>query len=270
MMNGAHSATGVLCGVAIAVAVDAPPAALALSILVGAGAALLPDIDHDQATITRSSGPITRGVAELLQALARQVYRWTRLAHDPPATGKAGEHRGLIHSPLFALLTGGVIAAGALASHWAGIAVAYLLTSAAIRSLRWSLPRSVRTKLLLGWTFTPPLLAAASTYGLVAAGAVDQVGPWLGGIVAAGMVVHSLGDGMTNSGIPFWWPVRRRCDRCRHDGGTCPGARWDRQNVLPSVLRWSAGARRETLIRVGCLGLSGWLSWPLLASALPA
>ena len=264
MMNGAHAATGVLTGVGLAAVMQAPPAALAASALVGAGAALLPDIDHDQATITRSSGPITRGVAEVLQALARAVYRTTRLPHDPEATGKVGEHRGLIHAPVFALLLGTALALGTLASPWVAIAATYLLTSAAIRSLRWSLPLPGPARRILAAGLTPPLVAAAATYGLVQAGALHQVGPWLGLIVAAGMIVHSLGDGMTNSGIPFLWPKRRRCDRCRDTAAVCAGARWDRQNVLPRALRWSAGARREVVIRLGCLALAGLIAWPSL------
>lgn len=270
MMNGAHSATGLLAGVGIAAAAHATPAALALSALVGAGAALAPDIDHDQSTVTKSSGPITRGVAELLQALSRGTYRATRLPHDPEATGKRGEHRGLIHAPAFALLVGALIAAGTVWSPWVAIVASYVLTSAAVRSLRWSLPGGLRKRMALGAPLMPPLVTLAITYALVQAGALDEVGPWLGMIVALGMIVHSAGDGATNTGISFWWPFKRRCDQCRdHDRADCPGARWDKQNTLPKMLRWSAGARREVLIRLGCLALAGWIAWPILAASLP-
>lgn len=269
-MNGAHAATGVLAGVGLATATGVSAAGIALAALVGAGAALLPDIDHDRSTITQSSGPLTRGVAELLQALARAVYRTTRGPHDPVATGKTGEHRGLIHTPAFAMLAGGLIALGTLLTPWAGIVVVYLLTSAAVRSLRWSLPSAVRTKSRLHTGFAPPIAAAAATYGLVQAGAISQVGPWLGLLVAVGMVVHSVGDGMTNSGIPFAWPLRRSCDRCRSkDAAVCPGARWDRQNVLPAVLRFSAGARRESLIEIACFAAAALMALPTLATAVP-
>ena len=268
MMNGAHAASGVLTGVGIGALMQAPPAALAASALVGAGAALLDDIDHDQSTITKSSGPITRGVAEVLQALARAVYRATRLPHDPEATGKVGEHRGLIHTPAFALLLGGVLALGTLASPWVAIAATYLLTSAAIRSLRWSLPLPGPARRILAAGMAPPLAAAAATYGLVQAGALQQIGPWVGLIVAAGMIVHSFGDGATNSGIPFLWPLRRSCDRCRDARAVCAGARWDRQNVLPPALRWSAGAPREVAIRLGCLALAGWIAWSAIGPLL--
>lgn len=264
MMNGAHSATGLLAGVGIAVAAHASPAALALSGLVGAGAALAPDIDHDESTITKSSGPITRGVAETLQALSRWTFRATRLPHDAKPTGKTGEHRGLIHAPAFHILLGVALAAGTIASPWAAIITSYILSSAAIRSLRWSLPDGIRKRLALQTPFMPPVLAAATTYGIVQAGAFAQVGPWLGMIVTVGMIVHSLGDGATNTGISFWWPFKRRCDRCREHDTDCPGARWDRQNVLPKPLRWSAGARREVLIRLGCLALAGWIAWSSL------
>lgn len=256
-MNGAHMSTGVLTGVGIAVAVTSnpTPTALVLAALVGGGAALLPDIDHDQSTITRSAGPFTRVLAEVLQALARVVYRATVLPHDPPPRGKRGEHRGLIHTPAFAVLFGGLIAVGTWCSPWVGIGVTYAMTSAAVRSLRWSLPTPVRTALRLHWPIMPPLVAAGITYGLVQAGAVEQAGPWLGPLVSLCMVVHSLGDGATNTGIPFLWWFRRSCDSCRaqNKATSCPGARWDRQNVLPKSWRWSAGAKREKVIEVACL-----------------
>ena len=226
---------------------------------------MAPDIDHDQSTVTKSSGPITRAVAETLQAISRWTFRATRLPHDAKPTGKTGEHRGLIHAPAFAILLGVALAVGTIASPWTAIITSYILTSAAIRSLRWSLPGGLRKRLGLHSPAMPPPLAAAITYSLLQSGALAQVGPWIGLIVTVGMVVHSLGDGATNSGISFWWPFKRSCDQCReHDRADCPGARWDRQNTLPKMLRWSAGARREVVIRLGCLALAGYIAWPSL------
>ncbi|SDJ97089.1 LexA-binding, inner membrane-associated putative hydrolase [Actinopolyspora mzabensis] len=269
MMNGAHAATGLLSGTTVASFAQPTPPGIALGALAGAGAALLPDIDHDQSTITKSAGPITRGAAELLQTLARWAYRRTRLPHDPRASGKAGEHRGLIHTPVFALLVGAALAGATLASKWVGIVAVYVLTSAALRSLRWSLPTQVRGTLQLQRRAAPPLYALLVTGLLVYAHAVADAGVWLGAIVALGMIVHSVGDGATNSGIPFVWPFKRACDRCR--GGTgCPGARWDRQHVLPESLRFPAGAGIEKFVESGCLVVAAFVAWPTLTTLLTA
>lgn len=268
MMNGAHAATGALVGGAVAypAVAAAPPsvavAGMALAVQLGAGAALLPDIDHDQSTITRSAGWITRALAETLQLLARATYRATRGGHDPSAA--SGEHRGLIHTPAFAVLVGALLAAGALLTPWVGIVTSYALSSAAIRSLRWHLPSTLLDKRGLGSTFAPPIVAAGIVAALYQLGTLTAAGPWIGLIVTAGMITHSLGDGATNSGIPFTWPLKRRCEPCREQQRSCPGARWSRQNVLPSPLRWSVGTRVgravETVLEVTCLAAVGALA----------
>ncbi|SFT32335.1 LexA-binding, inner membrane-associated putative hydrolase [Actinopolyspora lacussalsi subsp. righensis] len=267
MMNGAHAATGLLTGTTVASFAQPTPPGVALGALAGAGAALLPDIDHDQSTITKSAGPVTRGTAELLQTLARWAYRRTRLPHDPRASGKTGEHRGLIHTPVFALLVGTALAGATLASKWVGIVAVYVLTSAALRSLRWSLPTRVRGTLQLQRHAAPPLYALLATGLLVYVHAVADAGVWLGAIVALGMIVHSVGDGATNSGIPFVWPFKRACDRCRRGTG-CPGARWDRQHVLPESLRFPAGAGIEKFVETGCLVVAAFVAWPTLTTLL--
>ncbi|WP_170837342.1 metal-dependent hydrolase [Actinopolyspora xinjiangensis] len=266
-MNGAHAATGLLTGTTVASIAQPTPPGIALGALAGAGAALLPDIDHDQSTITKSAGPLTRGAAELLQTLARWTYRRTRLPHDPRASGKTGEHRGLIHTPVFAMLVGAALAGATLASKWVGIVAVYVLTSAALRSLRWSLPGGVRGALHLQRRAAPPLYALLAIAALVYARAVADAGVWLGAIVTLGMIVHSVGDGATNSGIPFVWPLKRSCDRCRGGSG-CPGARWDRQHVLPRSLRFPAGAGVEKFVEAGCLVVAAFVAWPTLTSLL--
>ncbi|WP_084792102.1 metal-dependent hydrolase [Actinopolyspora mortivallis] len=269
MMNGAHAATGLLAGTVVATLAQPTVPGVALGALSGAGAALLPDIDHDRSTITTSSGPVTRAAAELSQALARWTYRRTRLPHDPRADGKTGEHRGLIHTPVFAVVVGAALAGATLVTDWAGIVAVYLLTSAALRSLRWSFPHRVRRMLQLPRRTAPPLYALGITGALVYVHAVAAVGAWLGGIVTLGMIVHSLGDGATHSGIPFTWPLARSCDRCR-DGSRCPGVRWDRQHVLPAAMRFSAGAGVEKGVQVCCLVLTLLVMVPELGRALPA
>src|SRR5690606_41513753 len=76
LMAPSHAATGLLAGV-LATAAVAPfmavgPMELAAGAAIGAGAALLPDIDHPNSTATGSQGPLTR----LLSAGARQFSAW--------------------------------------------------------------------------------------------------------------------------------------------------------------------------------------------------
>lgn len=261
MMNGSHAATGLLVGVAAtgveAALTGAPagPIAFAVGGFVTAGAALLPDIDHDESTVTRSAGLVTRTLAEVLQWVARRAFAATRTPHDPDGDG---EHRGLIHTPAFAVLLGVLVAVGSAVSEWIGLAVVWLMLTAALRSLRWSLPNSLRTALRLHWRTGPASYALGAIAALVSLGAQDALGPRLGVLVALGMVVHSIGDGLTNSGIPFAWPFRLRCDRgCSRPG--CRGQRWRRLGVLPARLRFCTGSPIERGIELTSLLAAGGL-----------
>lgn len=268
MMNGGHASTGALAGALTSSTIggltgaELGAAGTAVGALLGAGAALLPDLDADGATAYRSGGPITGIVGEAFQALARMAYRSTRLPHDPPGDG---EHRGLVHTPIFAAGLGLLVALGALISPWVTAGVMVLVLAPGIGALSRSGPRWVRRNLRTHRDFAALIAAALVTAALWISGAMGDLGWYAGASVAVGMVVHSAGDSATRSGIPWCWPFRRRCVKCSVRS-KCAGSRWRRSHVLPEMLRWRvgspAGKRIERVIEVVCLLAVAWLLLP--------
>lgn len=260
MQAGGHACTGALAGalsssaVAVATGVELGAAGTAMGALLGAGAALLPDLDSDSATAYRSGGPITAVLGEFFQLLARTAYARTRLPHDPRSDG---EHRGLVHTPVFAVLIGLLVALGALLTPWVTTVVLALVLAPGISALSKAGPRWVRDRLHTDREGEALLTAIGVTLLLVVFGAMDDLGWYAGVSIAVGMIVHSAGDSATHSGIPWTWPVRRSCRRCASRSARCSGSRWRRSHLLPETLRWRVGSaegkRIEQIIEVLCL-----------------
>jgi hypothetical protein len=273
MEAGGHACSGALAGALTSSAIggltgaELGAAGTAVGALLGAGAALLPDLDADGATAYRSGGPITGVIGELFQALARVAYRTTRLPHDPPGDG---EHRGLVHTPLFAVGLGLLVALGALISPWVTTIVLVLVLAPGISALSRSGPRWVRRNLRTHRDLPALIAAVLVTTGLSMSGAMNELGWWAGASITVGMIVHSAGDSATRSGIPWCWPFRRSCDKCVIKGGQCRGSRWRRSHILPKAMRWRVGSkpgkRIERVIEVVCLVLVGALLLPDLAA----
>lgn len=158
------------------------PLTVPVAALAAAGAAMLPDLDHPQATVSRSLGPVTVG-------LARLVARCT------------GGHRGGTHSLLaVAALTGGAAAVDLAGALPRGLACAFLfaLATAAVQ-LRLARPL-VHTAICLAGGI---VLVTLSAQHIVTAGVL----PWA---VAVGVAAHLVGDMLTREGVPLLWPVSAR------------------------------------------------------------
>ncbi len=157
------------------------PGALAASTVVCAGAALLPDLDHEHGTLAHALGPVSKVATELVADLS-------------------GGHRHATHSLVFGAGTG-LLAAVALTSRWLLMLVlAGFLAAAAVRALE--LPR-------VGWP-KAYLLAAMAT----AAAARWLPGPWawLPAAVTVGCWLHLAGDLLTPRGCPLLWPLPWRLE----------------------------------------------------------
>ncbi|WP_017591503.1 metal-dependent hydrolase [Nocardiopsis potens] len=246
-MAPSHAATGLLAGV-LATAAAAPfmavgPMELAAGAAIGAGAALLPDIDHPGSTATTSQGPLTRVLSAGARRLSAWVYHATLTRADTVADG---EHRYLWHTPAAALATGAAVGAAGAASPWALGAVLWFTVTLALRGLAQALPRG-RTRARLMNRAGTSLAGAAAAVLLVASGA--SPGPYVGAVLALGMVVHSLGDALTRSAVPLAWPFRVR------------GRRWAMIGT-PRRLRFTTGSRPELVIRWACLAAAplAWLA----------
>ncbi|WP_431728551.1 metal-dependent hydrolase [Verrucosispora sp. TAA-831] len=189
--------------------------------VVSAGWALVPDLDHPRSTASISLGPVTGVLSWLTAGLSRFVSRVTCSCCDGDADG----HRSLTHTALFAVMIGALFGlAGWAWGAAAGIPVVAVSAALAARGL---LSRRSRRG---GYGV---LLVAVAVCAVVVEG-----GPgwwWLGLPVGWGMLCHCLGDSLTLSACPLWWPVRIR------------GCRWSPVGS-PRWLRFRTGGPAERVV----------------------
>ncbi|MGH8868303.1 MAG: metal-dependent hydrolase [Actinomycetes bacterium] len=158
---------------------------LAVTTVACAGAALLPDLDHPDGTIAQSLGPVTRGAATVLGKLF-------------------GGHRNASHGFLFA----GVVAAlvqllQTMVGREAMAGVLFVLVAFAVRAVK---PPRGRAR---GWGALLIGAQAALVTG-VAWWLVPGPWPWMPYVVGVGCLLHLVGDLLTATGVPLFWPFRRR------------------------------------------------------------
>jgi membrane-bound metal-dependent hydrolase YbcI (DUF457 family) len=221
MMGRTHALTGWCAGLALApvVGADSAPQAAVFAVTT-AGFALLPDLDHPGARASKLLGSITGGLSWLLRRASAALYRATK---GPRDERRAGTHRHLSHTLLFALALGGVAMATTHFGGWYAVAVVVLLGVLLAQDA------------LGDWVF--PVAAGAVIWWIATAGSdadqqLHQLGGWLGIAVAAGCFVHCLGDALTESGCPFLFPL------------LIAGETWYEIRP-PSWLRFSTGKKVE-------------------------
>jgi membrane-bound metal-dependent hydrolase YbcI (DUF457 family) len=159
------------------------PKELAAGTIACAGAALMPDLDHPQATIAYTFGPISRIISKWVNVLA-------------------GGHRQGTHSIVFAVFFGTLCQVLTLGGPKAGIITMFLLASFAFRALNIVAgPKALRSLTVL-------LEAAGLTW------AMTKFMPahwwWLGLAAAMGCIIHLMGDTLTPEGVPWLWPNKWR------------------------------------------------------------
>lgn len=180
------------------------PLTAAVGTLIAAGAGLLPDLDHPQASPARAFGPIS-------QAASRFVHHMS------------GGHRHATHSR-WGLLACAVLAATAYLWVWSLAFVIWACMGLGVRAL-WKQPKNrPNGKLDYGDVagLVHALVAAYVAYRLTHAGLDLSVVPFA---VMLGYLVHLLGDAATETGVNWWWPDRRRY-------------RWASVDTGRSVERW--------------------------------
>lgn len=153
----------------------------AVGAVVCAGAGVLPDIDHPDSRVSNSLGPVTGAASYVISALA-------------------GGHRQRTHTIWFPALTAALAHFATAAHPAAGPVIAGLLVGLAVSLVGPSLGVRVRT-----WH---SLVASAAAGALVHT--TVPAGPWLTAAVAAGCLLHLVGDALTPQGIPLMWPAPGR------------------------------------------------------------
>ena len=151
-------------------------AAVLAGSMTAAGAALLPDADHPEATIAWSFGPITKAVTLFVHRVS-------------------GGHRHATHSLLFAVeATLATWLLLLLARQWFAVPTLFVLTVFALRA----------------WHVKPSLTpVAAVLYTGVFWFLLHGDYGWLPVAVGAGVLAHLAGDCLTKEGCPLLWPHRR-------------------------------------------------------------
>jgi membrane-bound metal-dependent hydrolase YbcI (DUF457 family) len=193
--------SGLLAWAAVtALAADHPighlqPQSWAVGAVLATGAALLPDLDHPSSTATRRFSVFSWLACHAVRPLSAVVFDLTRGRRDH---GK-GTHRGLTHTAVAAALLG--LAINLASATWGTpvlLGTLFVCLALAIKGLDALVPG-------------PPslVIAAGLTWGVqewVPGGTAGTAG-WLGTAVTLGMLVHAVGDAITESGAPLLWPL---------------------------------------------------------------
>lgn len=227
MMGYSHAVSGALAAAALVAiehatghTVNLPTTAV--SVIATAGAAMIPDTDHPEASAAHIAGPVSRLICK---GIARA----------------SGGHRHGTHTLAFALGAGGASAALSFvaARHhapWLLLPAVFILLALAASGLHKLLRRS------------PLVLAALGTAAILQAFRDGSVGVWwLPITVTLGCLAHILGDCLTVEGCPLWYPL---VPMHRH---VCAGFRWNGRHV--SILG-HAGSPRELRVFVPLMSVA--------------
>lgn len=252
MMGGHHAISGTAAWMALAGSApvmgrvtgldlwELDPAQVIAGAVVATGAALLPDIDHPGATISRSGGRLTK-------ALTRTI-------------GSVAGHRGATHT-LLAVLGFTAAAALVLGLDWqvrapvlGEVQAGAVLLVAAMCALGTRALKMVEGA-LLPW-------AVGLGAGLLVAVIAPDTSIWLPAAVAVGALTHLVGDLLTTDGIPFpTWPLVIRPPRRLATGV------WQRSGDIAVPLLGDAGSAREWLL---CTVLTGYAATSVIVTVAGA
>ena len=229
MMGRTHALSGLVTGVAIGQFWwHLDPAHVAVGAAVTAGAAVLPDIDHPDASVAECFGFVTKGFAWLIGRVSgghrHGTHSLAGLAAFTAAAYVAERH---LHTPA------GKVGLGLLL---------VLVLASGLRALK------------IGGHFGD-LLAIGAAVAMLRSGFGVAMVPWA---IAAGTATHLAGDMLTNEGIPIAWPLSRVHFRLLPEPlafttGTRP-ERWVVAPLMLAALVWLV-AVMEKIVPAGRLPL---------------
>lgn len=196
MMGRTHLLTGVMAasGTALATGADVPSGLILFSLL--PGFALFNDIDHPDATASRSLSGLSR-VPALFMGHRRETHSFPGIATIVLGTYLAVQHQGNVVANLWLtfLLMVGWLSALKVVSEISG----RLGLRRFHRETRW-----VPMLVTVGVVWWPDELARVGLKFPM------HVLPWALGV---GMVVHLIGDIITIQGCPLMWPFSNKKTR---------------------------------------------------------
>ena len=204
VMGPTHAMSGAAVGLAVVTALPAEwggvtePAEVFAYAGLAAGAALLPDLDSPQATVSRSFGPLTLAISHAVENISQGFVNLTRGRKDPRSNNG---HRTLTHTLWFALAMGAACSALLAAfGKPAAIGMLFFLLGLALRGLlpdwvdkhSWLVVTAASFVLaVLAWEYVPS----------------SATGPVMASAVTVGILTHQAGDMITKRGIPFLAPL---------------------------------------------------------------
>lgn len=192
MLGYTHAATGAFAWLVVAPTASSvfslglTPAELAAGTVACAGAALVPDLDHPEATVSKTFGFVSQTTSQFVNKVS-------------------GGHRHATHSILFALGMGfATWLLTLIPIIWIPLAIMFMLAAFAIRGLNLVPPRwrgDAKTATIM--------VEAALLVWLLNQGEITTWW-WLGPAMGIGIFVHILGDGCTPERVPALWPKKTR------------------------------------------------------------
>lgn len=235
MMGPTHSVSALAAGLATTIALnntgiyDFTPATALIFASITAGAGLLPDLDHPQATLARTWGPVSKIIAQITNSISAGFANMTA---GPKDRHVENGHRKLTHTALFSLIIAPaiVLALISFGGFWAQMAVVYFFVTLALQGLFRDYIKSLGPILA-------NLLSICITYGLAQAAPETLHPTLLAFAVAVGCVAHIAGDAPTHSGVPFFAPFIR-----------IGGKRWNDVHLLPKGMTVSASGWANTAL----------------------
>ncbi|MGO1506109.1 MAG: metal-dependent hydrolase [Brachybacterium sp.] len=248
MMGGHHAISGTAAWMALAGSTsmmghaagwglwDLTPAQVIAGAVVATGAALLPDIDHPSATISRSGGGLTKALTRAVSSVAGHRGATHTLLAVAAFTALAAFVNGLDWQVQVPVL--GEVQAGA------ALLVA-VMCAFGTRALK-----AVKGRLL------PWVVGAGS--GLLVGVVAPDTSLWLPAAVAVGTLAHLVGDLLTTDGIPFpTWPLTVKPPK------RLASPFWQRSGDVAVPLLGNAGSAREWLL---CTLLTGFAAVTTIAT----
>jgi membrane-bound metal-dependent hydrolase YbcI (DUF457 family) len=199
MMGRDHALSGAVAVAALAPELHVTVSHLAAAVILGAGAGVLPDIDHPDSTISRSFGFLTEWFAWVVDRISGGHRHGTH-----SLIGIAAFTAGAWGAGLVQLSEPKAMLSGHLEFSWRIVPAALVLTLLYASALR---------ALHLGGHFGDLLGVGAALVTVFTGADLAQLTVWswhvplLAVVTALGCAAHIAGDELTHGGCPLFWPV---------------------------------------------------------------